>query len=226
MALEQFKELLLLLIALVLSVCVHEFGHAFMAVKLGDDLPRRQGRLTLNPLAHADPVGTLLFPALAMYLSMSSGAGRLPLLGWGRPVQTNTLAYTRRLTRRTGHMLVAIAGPTMNLILATILSVIVVLGARFGVLDLAAGKFVLSRLVSLNLVLLFFNLLPVPPLDGGAVLAWILPTSLQHVVEFLERWGFMILLALLLTPALGFLMRPAYHVIGLWLNVVLRLAYA
>src|SRR5438477_12754816 len=103
---------LIYVIALVLSVTVHEFGHAWVADRLGDRLPRSQGRVTLNPLAHIDPIGTILMPLLIVF---APGA---PLLGWGRPVQTNPAAYTRRLRMKHGDMLVSAAGPAMNLILA------------------------------------------------------------------------------------------------------------
>src|SRR3954464_15832014 len=102
---DQVRDALLWLIAFLVSVSVHEFGHAFMADRLGDRLPRSQGRVTLSPLAHYDLIGTLVLPRLA---AVSPG---LPMLAWGRPVQTNPQSYTKRLPWRVGHMLVAIMGP-------------------------------------------------------------------------------------------------------------------
>ena len=116
-----------------MSVAVHEFGHAWAANRLGDSLPRSQGRLTLNPIHHADPIGTLLFPAIMMF----SGSG---LLGWGRPVQTNPYNYTRQISQATGSALVAVAGPAMNLLLALLVSVLLVLGVRANVLGLRCGE--------------------------------------------------------------------------------------
>ena len=109
------------LIVLVISIAVHEFGHAWVADRLGDDTPARQGRVTLNPVAHADPIGTLLMPLGAMLWAASAhqfiGAG----FGWGKPVQSQPRNYTRKLRMATGQALVAIAGPLMNVLLGTLL---------------------------------------------------------------------------------------------------------
>lgn len=206
-------ETILSVIALVLSICVHEFGHAWAASRLGDTVPKEQGRLTLNPIHHIDPIGTLLFPIMMSY----SGFG---MFGWGRPVMTNPSNYTRRLTRPTGSMLVSIAGPGMNLLLAALISLIIVVGVRFGFMgeEFADGLF--KYVVRLNLILMFFNLLPIPPLDGGAVLAWVLPRSMQGAVELLGRWGFLILIGLMMTGALGWMMSPAYAAIHHWEHLV------
>lgn len=205
---------ILFLIALVLSVAVHEYGHAWAATRLGDSLPRAQGRLTLNPIRHADPIGTLLFPAIMIF----TGAG---LLGWGRPVQTNPYNYTRKISQATGSALVAVAGPAMNLLMAALVSVFLILGVRAEVLGLPVAVTIIQTLVSLNLALLFFNLLPIPPLDGGAVLAWALPRSMQGVIDFLNRWGFIILLGLfLLPPVMAVVMAPARFLTNIWLNAL------
>jgi Zn-dependent protease len=218
LSVDQLREALLFLIALVLSISVHEFGHAWMADKLGDPLPRSQGRLTLSPVAHVDPIGTILMPLIIFFTNA-------PLLGWGRPVQTNPVAYTRRFRMRTGHMLVAAAGPAMNLILAVLISAVVVILARVGQLSEEAALTVVKKAVLLNLSLMLFNLLPVPPLDGGTVLAGLLPDSLQGISSFLQRYGYAILLGLMLTRLLGRVMAPAYHLAGMWAVMVLRLAY-
>ncbi len=213
-SIDLWKNALLFLIALVLSVSVHEFGHAWAASRMGDSLPQSQGRLTLNPIHHIDPVGTLLFPIL---MSMAGGG----MFGWGRPVMTNPSNYTRRLSRPTGSMLVAVAGPAMNLVMAFLVSVVIVVALRFGVMSTGIAEALIRYLVQLNLILLFFNLLPIPPLDGGAVLAWVLPRSMQGVIEFLSRWGFLILLGLMIaTPVLGWAMAPGYAIIDVWVSVV------
>ena len=116
------------LMAFIVSVSVHEFGHAFVADRLGDRIPRLQGRLTLSPRAHIDLIGTIavpLFGALSGY----------PLIAWGKPVQTNPANYTKRFSMTTGHMLVAAAGPFMNLVLAVFMSVVIVILAKAGVLS-------------------------------------------------------------------------------------------
>ncbi len=121
LSLDKVREAAVFLIALVLSIAVHEFGHAFSADKLGDRTPRLQGRVTLNPLVHADPIGTLLFPVIAVL--MNTGI----LFGWGRPVQINPVAFTRKLRMKTAHLIVAAAGPAMNVILALLLTILLLL---------------------------------------------------------------------------------------------------
>src|SRR5678815_3061922 len=115
---DQVRAALFYVLAFVVSVSVHEFGHAFVADRLGDRNPRLQGRLTLSPLAHIEPIGTLAVPLLGVLVG-------LPLFAWGKPVQTNPANYTRRFSMRTGSMLVAAAGPFMNLVLAFVGSVAV-----------------------------------------------------------------------------------------------------
>jgi Zn-dependent protease len=214
---DNMGRAILFIIALVLSISVHEFGHAWAATKLGDGLPRQQGRLTLSPIAHTDPIGTLLFPLIGI---MSGGF----LFGWGRPVQTNPYNYSRRYSQATGSMLVAVAGPAMNLLLAILVSVLLIIGFKTQLLELHLAETIIRNLVALNISLMFFNLLPIPPLDGGAVLAWVLPRSLQHVVDFLQRFGFIILLGLMITGVLSYLMIPAYIVGDLWTSVLRRMA--
>lgn len=221
---DQVWTAILYVIAFVLSTTVHEYGHAWVATKLGDPTPKSQGRLSLSPLRHIDPIGTLLLP-LFMHLGGGSvGGHRVPLLAWGKPVITNPMAYTRRYSLNTGRLFVSIAGPIMNLLMATAVSAVVVLGVRTGLMpgDIAIG--LIRFLVVLNLYLMFFNLLPIPPLDGGAVLAWFLPRSMQHIVDVLERWGFLILLGLLMTGILDVVMRPAALFADFWVRSLLGIA--
>jgi Zn-dependent protease len=210
---DELNHAILYLIAFILCITVHEFGHAWVATRLGDPTPRAQGRVTLAPQHHIDPIGTILMPII-MALSASSGA--LPLLAWGRPVQTNPMTYTRRLSMATGRMLVSIAGPFMNLMMALVVSVAIVIAARLN----ASPAFlngVFNYVVSLNLSLMVFNLLPIPPLDGGAVLAWVLPRSMHNFVDFLARYGSFILLFLVISPSLGL---PLMRVVGYPIRVL------
>jgi Zn-dependent protease len=214
---DQVRTAIVSLIAFILSIAVHEFGHAWMANKLGDRLPAQQGRLTLSPISHIDPIGTLLMPLLAVFVP-----GGFPLLAWGKPVQTNPNSYTR-LSPRTGHMLVALMGPVMNLLLALAISVVLVLVGRTGVLPPVVAQAGIDFFLRLNIMLMFFNLLPVPPLDGGSVLAGLLPQRLQFIPAFLQRYGTLVFFALLLSGLLRIVMRPAAQVAAAWADTVARL---
>jgi len=216
---DQVRVALLSLIAFIVSVSVHEYGHALIADKLGDRVPRLQGRLTLSPAAHIDPLGTLLLPLIA---GLMPG---YPLIAWGKPVQTNPGNYTARFSRRTGSMLVAVAGPFMNLVLAVVGSIVIVVLAKAGVLSPALQLALFAYIVLLNLVLMFFNLLPIGPLDGAAVLAGLLPPSLERINELNRKYGMLLLLLLFLSPSmglpgLGFLMTPVNALVAVWMRVL------
>lgn len=219
------RDAVVYLISLVLSICVHEFGHAWVADRLGDPLPRSEGRVTLNPLNHIDPVGTLLLPLVA-FLATASGSvlgGRI--LGWGKPVRVSLSArsMSRRFTLRTSHMLVALAGPTMNILFALVLSIVylVVLRSRPDVWTYVQP---VSAMIMMNFGLAAFNLLPCPPLDGGAIWRRFFPDSFAGVFAFLEKNGSFILLALILSGALRYVMRPVYWVSVEWLRWLAHVA--
>lgn len=192
------------IIILILSICVHEFGHAIVADKLGDPLPRSQGRVTLNPVSHADPIGTLVMPLAAMVLSKGAFAG----FGWGRPVEVSPHKMTRKLSMRRAHMLVSAAGPAMNLVLFVIISVTHAILIKTGVvaIDYSDGALpttlheVLLWAGRLNLILMFFNLLPAPPLDGGTVIAGLLPRRQAEAFEKLAAYGPFVIIAIVITP--------------------------
>jgi Zn-dependent protease len=216
--LEHVRVALLFLAALIISITVHEFGHAWIATRMGDPLPAAQGRLSLSPRRHIDLVGTIIFPLVMFFTGF-------PLLGWGKPVETNRSSYTRRLSPATGHLLVSLAGPMMNLVLAGVVSLLLLLAGRAGILPPGYFTAIFSYLVTLNFMLLFLNLLPMPPLDGGAILEWALPRSLQHIVHFLARWGFIILFVLsMATPVITWLMTPALWAADRWQSLLQRAA--
>jgi Zn-dependent protease len=185
----QLKEALTVLITLLLSVSVHEYSHALAAYKLGDDTAARQGRLTLNPFAHADPIGTLLLPLLGVLWGRGA-------FGWGRPVPYVPNHLTRRFSMRADEAIISFAGPLANLALAVI-STLVLFAIRNGL-----GRYLvlhpslmpiiplLFGLLRLNLVLFFFNLLPVPPLDGSKILAWLLGYRADRLLDALQSVGF------------------------------------
>ena len=214
---DQVRAAVVSLIAFILSIAVHEFGHAWMANRLGDRLPAQQGRLTLSPIAHIDPLGTIIMPLVAAFMP-----GTFPLLAWGKPVQTNPNAYTR-LSPRTGHMLVALMGPAMNLVLAIAISILLVVVSHLVTLPREITAAVIRYFLELNIMLMFFNLLPVPPLDGGSVLAGVLPRSLQIIPETLQRYGTILFFLLLLTGILRIAMRPAGYLAGAWADTVMGL---
>ena len=207
--LDQLRSAILYLIAFILCIAVHEFGHAFVASRLGDPTPRLQGRLTLAPQHHIDLIGTIIMPVL---MAMPS----VPLIAWGKPVQTNPAAYTRRFSMSTGKMMVALAGPAMNLLMAFVVSVIIVIAAKLNAPEHLLTT-IFHYLVQLNISLMIFNLIPIPPLDGGAVLAWILPRSMHNVVDFLARYGGFILLFLVISPSLGL---PLIRVVGYPISLI------
>ncbi|HVL70132.1 MAG TPA: site-2 protease family protein [Vicinamibacterales bacterium] len=181
------------------SLTVHEWAHAWSADRLGDPTARLLGRVSFNPVVHIDPIGTLLLPLLAMF----SG---FPILGWAKPVPVNVsqLGNPKR-----DFMIVAAAGPASNLVMAVVAAVgfhavggFAAAGPDFGIVN------ILFMAVSINLLLAVFNLLPIPPLDGGNVLAGLLPDSMAGLLYGLRRFGFIILYALLFTGVLFRLIGP------------------
>lgn len=199
------RQALIFVLCLVVATAFHEFAHAIVAHRLGDPTPSREGRVTLNPMAHADPVGTLALPVIA-------GLMHLPVFGWGRPVMTQPRFYTRRFSMRAGMAMVSFAGPLANLLQAAVTLGVVKLLVVAGVTQ--QGLFdVLRIFYILNITLAFFNLLPVHPLDGGKILAWLLPSRFDYIDDTLARYGWTILLALMLIPGLlEMLFIPVFHV--------------
>lgn len=166
-------DFLPLIAALILSIIIHEVAHGYMANWLGDPTARLAGRLTLNPIPHIDPVGSILLPALLFF----THAGIL--FGWAKPVPYNP--YNLR-NQRWGELLVAAAGPGVNLILAIVFAVVVRLASSAAFVATAPPAFIdiASYIVYINLLLAFFNLLPIPPLDGSKILLGLLPVHLER----------------------------------------------
>ncbi len=207
-----FAQIFIAFIVLLFSLTVHEMAHAWTADRLGDPTARLLGRVSLNPMVHADLIGTILFPLIAM-------VSHAPLIGWAKPVPVN-MRYLRHPRR--DYVLVAAAGPASNLILAISAALFLVvlpispqtLGEANVSVPLAAT---LSQLMQLNVLLAVFNMVPIPPLDGGNVLAGLLPSSLSIAFNKLRPYGFVLLYALILTDGFRLFVMPPYYFILSWL---------
>lgn len=193
-------KFLMLMSALVLGITVHEWAHAISADRLGDPTPRSQGRVTLWPLAHLDPFGTLM-----MIISSVTGLG----FGWGKPVMTQPANYT--INPRIAGSLVAVAGPISNLVLAFCFAFLL----RLHLLPPEDAFTVwMTELVWVNVVLFCFNLIPVYPLDGSHLLANALPVPMGEAYrQFMAQYGFFIFLALVMSKALSVVMSPAANAV-------------
>jgi len=196
---EKIRWILIYVFVLLISVALHEFGHAIMAHKLGDDTPSRQGRVTLNPLAHADLVGTLLLPLIGSIYGAIGGHGGG--FGWGKPVQWQPHRITRRISMSAAKILVAVAGPAMNLLLGTAIACAhaLLISQHVVALNTGVGE-VLLFAVFTNCILFFFNLLPVPPLDGGHVAQSFMPYRHRDKFDNFARYSPFIVLGFMLIP--------------------------
>jgi Zn-dependent protease len=207
-----FAGIFISFIVLLFSLTVHEMAHAWTADRLGDPTARLLGRVSLNPIVHADPIGTVLFPLI----SMVSGA---MLIGWAKPVPV-TLRYLRHPRR--DYMLVAAAGPVSNLVLAVfaaiLLAIVPVSPQTMGESNVSVPiATLLTRLVNLNVLLAVFNMLPIPPLDGGNVLAGLLPPNLAELLNKVRPYGFVLLYALILSNGFSYIEIPPARFILSWL---------
>lgn len=184
------QHVVLWFVPTLLSLTVHEWAHAASANALGDDTARREGRLTLNPLAHIDPLGTFLVPLIQIFM-----AG-VVMFAWAKPVPVSPVRFSRKVTMSTGSVLVSAAGPISNLLLATASVVALGLSARFGLHGEAAVRF-LTTMFTINVGLAVFNLLPVPPLDGSRVVHGLLPRQAALAYEQIFPYAPFLLVAVL-----------------------------
>ena len=195
-------DLLVTGVPLLFSVILHEIAHGYVAKLRGDPTAEQSGRLTLNPLPHIDPVGTVLLPAL-LY---ASGA---PVFGWARPVPVN---FARLDDPRRDMIQVAAAGPAMNIFLALVFAAFFHAGGGFdgggGI-----GSLMALRAVQINILLAVLNLIPILPLDGGRILFGLLPRGPAVAYARTERYGLMIVMALLVTGVLGKVLVPVGNVL-------------
>lgn len=204
-------QLLTALLVLLGSLTVHEAAHAWAADRLGDSTARMLGRLSLNPLVHIDPVGTILFPLI----SFATG---LPLIGWAKPVPVNPAEL--RPNWRQKFMVIAAAGPASNLVLAVMAAILlrVVAPAEAGAERVAESVATgLYFAVRINVLLAVFNMVPVPPLDGGNVLSGLLTGPMADTFDRLRPYGFLILYGLMLTGVLSTIILPTALLFESWL---------
>jgi Zn-dependent protease len=206
-------QVLLAFLVLLVSLSVHEAAHAWSADRLGDSTARVLGRVSVNPLVHIDLVGTVVFPLLAML----SG---LPLIGWAKPVPVNVRNLGGEWRQK--YMMIAAAGPASNLVIAAAAALVfnVMPSGGFDGEAIASGSLVtvtLLRLVTLNVLLAVFNMIPIPPLDGGNVLSGLLTGPAAEALDRIRPYGFIILYGLLLSGLLWTLVDPIQSVVLRWL---------
>jgi Zn-dependent protease len=207
-----YARLFIAFSVLLFSLTVHEMAHAWTADRLGDPTARLLGRVSFNPLVHADLIGTVVFPLLAMI-------GGVPLIGWAKPVPVNV---NRLKHERRDYVLVAAAGPTSNLVLsfvaAALLAAVPASPMTIGEANVSAPlAMLLSRAVQINLLLAVFNMIPIPPLDGGNVLSGLLPRPLATVFDQIRPYGVLLLYVLLLTDGFDYVVWPPYNFLRSWL---------
>jgi Zn-dependent protease len=201
-------EFILSMVAFLFSASVHESAHAWTSSHFGDDLARSQGRISLNPLVHIDPIGTLLFPAIAFFT-------HVPLLGWAKATPVNPLAWRNK---RVANLWVSAAGVICNFIMAIIAGIAIRLLFSLGVIYIGQGRLMpvgtnsmvaigavslLQTFFLINIMLGVFNLLPVPPLDGSGILSSLLPPSFEEGMERLHQFGYLLLFVALFTGIVG-----------------------
>lgn len=206
-------SLILSIPAVLLAITVHEFGHAFAAYKLGDDTPLRQGRLSLNPLDHIDPLG------IAMLLFVH--------IGWGKPVQIDPRNYNRNISVEKADAIVSFAGPLMNFITAIVVALIYCAIVKFAGMAFLASNIgmiimlILADCITMNIGLGVFNLIPLPPLDGSKIFLPILPYNAKTWFMQYEQVFYIIFLVIWITGIAGRLISP---IIGQMTNWILSLA--
>jgi len=202
--------LLMIFIILIFSIILHECAHGMVAERCGDPTARQAGRITLNPIPHLDPIGSILLPGIMILVSLVTGSGFI--FGWAKPVPINP--YNLNDPKR-DMMWIGLAGPAANFAVALFLALVF----RLLVTSASLGATILFYGVALNLMLGFINLIPIPPLDGSRILSGLLPEQYAYKLSRIEPFGFMILIILLisglLSPILMLVLRLSSLLIGM-----------
>lgn len=217
------STLVIYMVVWLFAVSAHEAAHAWTSWKFGDDTAYLLGRVTLNPIPHIDPLGTLILPIIGFLMGYFQGMAGMPLIMWGKPTPVNPLRWRNK---DTANVCVSLAGIVVNIMIAIFASVIIKVLHAYGILTresiqvgLIAPLFAfLYSTVILNVGLAIFNLLPFPPLDGSKALQSFLPASFEPFFELLETYGFLILIILMQMGIISFLVSPLRNFI---LNLLL-----
>ena len=212
MSSDILPHLLIYMVVLLFAISAHEAAHAWMSNRFGDDTARLLGRITLNPTAHIDPIGTLLIPIVGFLLgSMGGGSAARMLIGWGKPTPVNPLRWRNK---DLANVMVSVAGILANLFIALCAFIILKVMLETGAFPAMAPSvaepvsLILQSFLFMNVSLAVFNLLPFPPLDGSKILETFLPASAQPVLEMMEQFGFIILMMLIYIGFFDAIMRP------------------